>query len=175
MKPTNFYGFQAGDFTEFTLESAHFRSFKTAFISWFHLVKNISPSENIEECFLKLKDIVDLKTGKSIIEDVQNLTWSGREQNKEISGNQPIKIAASHDAVCDVARTNKENIWGATIHYTTWFGCQEINEGDYLLKIVAYGNFKNHPIHYTYQTVLHFDWRDKFKLDKPFLIKEQND
>jgi hypothetical protein len=37
MKPTNFYGFQARDFAGFTLESAHFRSFKTAFISWFHL------------------------------------------------------------------------------------------------------------------------------------------
>ncbi len=136
------------------------------------LVKNISPSENIEECFLKLIDIVDSQTGKSIIEDIQNLTWSGREQNKEISGNQPIKIVASHNAVCDVARTNKENIWGDKVYYTTWFGGQKITPGKYLLRIVIYGNFKNHPIHYTYQTVLHFDQPDKFKLDKPVLIEE---
>jgi len=38
MKPISFYGFQARDFAGFTLKSAHFRSFKTACISWFHLV-----------------------------------------------------------------------------------------------------------------------------------------
>lgn len=138
------------------------------------LVKNISPSENIEECFLKLVDIIDLETGKSTIEDVQNLSWSGREQNKDISGNQPIKIVASHDAVCDVARTNIKNIWGERVYYTTWFGEQRVNEGDYLLKIIIYGNFKGHPIHYAYQFVLHFDWKNKFKLDKPVLVPEQS-
>ena len=38
MKPTYFYGFQVRDFAGFTVKSANFRSFKTAFISWFHLV-----------------------------------------------------------------------------------------------------------------------------------------
>src|SRR5687767_5221527 len=40
------------------------------------VVKNVSVSENIEDCFLRLEDIIDLKTKKSIIEDVQNLAWS---------------------------------------------------------------------------------------------------
>jgi predicted nucleotidyltransferase len=38
MKPTNFYGFQTGNFAVFTVNSAHLHGFKTAFISWFHLV-----------------------------------------------------------------------------------------------------------------------------------------
>jgi len=39
MKPTIFYGFQERDFAGFTLESAYFRRFKTALISWFHLAE----------------------------------------------------------------------------------------------------------------------------------------
>lgn len=134
-------------------------------------VKNNSASENIEDCFLKLQDIVDLKTGRSVIEDVQNLTWSGKEQNKEISGNQPIRIVADHEAICDVARTNVKDLWGVRAYYTTWFGGQELNQGDYLLKIIVYGNFRTHPVHYTYQTVLHFYGGNKISIDKPNLIR----
>ncbi len=37
MKPNNFCGFLPCDFAGFTLKIAHFRSFRTVIISWFHL------------------------------------------------------------------------------------------------------------------------------------------
>lgn len=135
-------------------------------------VKNTSPSENIEECFIKLINIVDLKTGNSIIEDVQNLTWSGREQNRNIEGNQPLRITADHEAVCDIARTNLSNIWGEKAYYTFWFGGQEIEKGDYLLTIIVYGVFRNHPVNYRYKFSLTYDGHKNMDIDEPILITE---
>lgn len=136
-------------------------------------VKNTSPSENIEECFIKLIDIVDLKTGNSIIEDVQNLTWSGREQNKNVEGKQPLRITADHEAVCDVARTNLSDIWGEKAYYTFWFGSQKLEKGNYLLKIIVYGVFKKHPTNFQYQLSLAFDGYKNIEIGEPILIAKE--
>lgn len=137
-------------------------------------VKNISPANHIEDCFLELTDIINLKTEKSVLNDIQKLTWSAREHNKEISGNQPIRIVANNNAVCDLARTNVSGLlWEPSAYYTTWFGLQEIDSGEYSATITIYGNYQEHPIHYKYQVKLYFKKPNTIRIDEPVLIKSK--
>ena len=136
-------------------------------------VTNKSDFQNINDCFLKLVDIIDLENGESIIEDELNLTWSGIEQNNKIKGNQPIRIFAANHAVCDVARTSISEPFNGEAYYTTWFGGQKIEKGQYSLFIIIYGNFENHPVHYKYKTTLFFAGSNKISIDTPILIQDK--
>jgi hypothetical protein len=111
---------------------------------------------------------------KNISPAIQKLTWSAREHNKEISGNQPIRIVANNNAVCDLARTNVSGLlWEPSAYYTTWFGLQEIDSGEYSATITIYGNYQEHPIHYKYQVKLYFKKPNTIRIDEPVLIKSK--
>jgi hypothetical protein len=132
-------------------------------------VHNKSTSENIEECYLRLDDIVDKNTNESIIEDVQKLTWSGREHNQIQSGKQPLLIGANDFSVCDVARTK---IIRNEAYYTTWFGKQYIEPGEYKLTFSAFCTFRKHQKSYLYQAELSFDGKITIGFENPAFIKE---
>ena len=132
-------------------------------------IQNKSTSDNIENCFLRLDDIVDKETNKSIIEDGQKLTWSNKEHNRIQSGNQPLLITANDFGVCDIARTE---INRNTSYYTTGFGHQKVKQGKYKLTLAVFGTFRKQPKSYMYQANLKYEGGNKMEIENPIFIKE---
>ena len=167
---------ELGGFIEnpFSLEVYHSKKqTKETDDKWVSLaVVNKSVSENIENCFLRLDDIVSKDTNKSIIEDIQKLTWSSREHNQIQHGDQPLSISASDFGVCDVARTLLEN---NTAFFTTWFGEQHIDNGLYDLTICVLGTFKKHQKCYMYRVQMMFGGKKKIQLYEPVFIGKCKD
>lgn len=128
-------------------------------------VYNKSHIASIEESFIELVGILDLKTNQPIQIEKHRLTWSGRDQNRNQKGNELLTIQADSDAWCDVA---------VFVHvrkaafYTTWFGLEHmrIDPGEYRLTLKAHGRWKNHSLSYLYLAYLQFDLPNDIRITR---------
>jgi hypothetical protein len=117
------------------------------------ILQNKSPLADIENCVVQLLAIFDMDNNRAIDFTAQRLTWSGREQHNEQTGNQSITVSHGDERRCDVAYTEQN---GATAKYATGHGYTAISSGRYRLTIQAHGKWKGITINYSYVIELNF-------------------
>jgi hypothetical protein len=126
-------------------------------------VHNIDKQKSIDNCYIRLDQVIEVNSKHNLLENRQNLTWSAREHSPTQSGNQPIQITAQDFRVCDIAKTVRAH---EKIEFTMWFGTLVIGPGKYELEIRAYGNWREHPINYPYSFILEYHGQNKLFLRK---------
>ena len=97
-------------------------------------VKNWS-GFHIENCFLKLVWLIDLNTGKSILQnDNRKFDWgsSHSETEEKSSCKTQDKLLSAHDkGICDFAETRTSS--NKLARFTFWRGYQDVEPGRYEL------------------------------------------
>lgn len=126
-------------------------------------VHNTDKQKSIDNCYVRLDQVIEMNSKHNILENRQNLTWSAREHNPAQSGNQPIQVTAQDFRVCDIAKNVRAH---EKIEFTLWFGALVIGPGKYELEIRVYGNWREHPINYPYSFVLEYYSQNKLVLTK---------
>lgn len=119
-------------------------------------VENTSPDTNIESCFLRLDEVIDLSINEKIWEIGSNLTWGFREQiqHKGEFGNETKTIVAGNYRDCDIATTHPGN---TEMHFTFWVGRFSLKEGEYRVKIRVFGRWDDKPVFRDEEFILRYD------------------
>lgn len=126
-------------------------------------IHNTDKRRNIEGCYLRLDQIIEITTKKDLLQNKQNLCWSGREHNPVQSGNQPIQVTAEDFRVCDVANNIPAH---DKVEFTLWFERHFIDPGKYELAIRAYGRWMEHSINHPYYFILDYKGGNKLIMEK---------
>lgn len=125
-------------------------------------VYNKSSAAEIEDCFLKLTEILEIDKNVSRRFNPQKLSWSGREAKDR---NQVLPVHCNDERWCDIAMTIPREVQDIAT-FTVWFGTghqsMKIRTGKYRLTIEVHGVWQNRPIVHPYSVVLNFE--SKYKL-----------